>query len=261
MPGRGYGSALEQCCSFPDVVMAYKKNYKRAKPLFKPQGFHPARGLASELRRALERAPNRHVFVLRSQERGFDADDWGAYEKDLRGTLCRPRDPGMLLVRRSWLMQQPWRPAQCVSYWTWILVVEALSQRVAEIVTTPVVLRDAFPAIVNICVEYAKSLDLNGNRKAELPYPELQWQRLGIDILAALSERIPTPASAAFAMMASDSGAAGDYSSTPQIDTVGRLEDELDAVYASASWRLTAPLRALADAARHVRARMSSGRR
>ena len=79
--------------------------------LFKPEGFHPTQGFAGELRCAMQNEPDCHVFAVRSQERGYPADEWAAYAKDLRGTLCQPRDPGLLLARRSWLMQQPWRPA------------------------------------------------------------------------------------------------------------------------------------------------------
>ena len=130
--------------------------------LFKPQGFRPTLGFAGEVKRALQREPHVQVFVVRSQEPGFPADEWAAYAKDLRGTLCQPRDPGLLLARRSWLMQQPWRPADCLSYWTWILLVQALSEGVAGVVATPVVLRDKTPAITNICSEYASWAKQNG---------------------------------------------------------------------------------------------------
>ena len=122
--------------------------------LFKPEGFHPTQGFASELRCAMQNEPDCHVFAVRSQERGCPADEWAAYAKDLRGTLCQPRDPGLLLARRSWLMQQPWRPADCLSYWTWILLVQALSEGVAGVVATPVVLRDKTrqsPISVGVC--------------------------------------------------------------------------------------------------------------
>ena len=130
--------------------------------LFRPNGFRPTAGFAGELRGAVEAEPHCHVFVTRSQQVGFPADEWGAYAKDLRGTLCQPREPGLLLARRSWLMQQPWRPADCFSYWTWILLVQALSEGVAGVVATPVVLRDKAPAIANICAEYASSGDARG---------------------------------------------------------------------------------------------------
>jgi hypothetical protein len=60
--------------------------------------------------------------------------------------------------------------------------------------------------------------------------------------------------------MAGGPDAAGDGTSAIRMDLVGRLEQELDAVYASASWRITAPLRTLADVARDMRARMRSGK-
>ena len=145
------GDYLELFDALWEAVVSVERDWV----LFKPEGFHPTQGFAGELRRAMQNEPDCHVFAVRSQERGCPADEWAAYAKDLRGTLCQPRDPGLLLARRSWLMQQPWRPADCLSYWTWILLVQALSEGVAGVVATPVVLRDKTPAITNICSEYA----------------------------------------------------------------------------------------------------------
>ncbi len=223
--------------------------------LFKPQGFHPTLGFAGEAKRALRHEPHVQFFVVRSQQPGFPADEWAAYTKDLRGTLCQPRDPGMVLVRRSWLMQQPWRPRECFSYWTWILLVQALSEGVAGVVSTPVVLRDKDPAITNICAEYASSAKLHGERPVELPYPDVQWRRLSIDVLASLAERLPVPVSAAFAWLASDLQTAPNANGSTSIDALGRVQQELRTVYASASWRLTLPLRAAAKIARRIGAR------
>lgn len=223
--------------------------------LFKPEGFHPTLGFAGEVRRALQRGPRVQLLMMRSQQPGFPADDWAAYAKDLRGTLCQPRDPGIVLVRRSWLMQQPWRPEKCFSFWTWILLVQALSEGVAGVVSTPVVLRDNDAAITNICTEYASWTKLHGERPVELPYPDTQWRRLSIDVLGALAERLPVPASAAFAWMASDSEAAVNGSINKSTDALGRAQQELHTVYASASWRLTSPLRAAAKIARRIGAR------
>ncbi len=223
--------------------------------LFKPQGFRPTPGFAGEVKRALQRGPRVQCFVVRSQETGFPADEWAAYAKDLRGTLCQPRDPGMVLVRRSWLMQQPWRPGECFSYWTWILLVQALSDGVAGVVSTPVVLRDNDAAITNICAEYASWATLHGERPVELPYPDMQWRRLSIDVLAALAERLPVPVSAAFAWIASAPGMAPHGKINTSTDALGRMQQELRTVYASASWRVTSPLRAAAKIARRIGAR------
>lgn len=228
--------------------------------LFRPKDFRPVQGFAGELRGAMEAEPHCHVFVTRSQEPGFPADEWPAYIKDLRETLCQPRDPGLLLVRRSWLMQQPWRPGDCFSYWTWILLVQALSDGVAGVVATPVVLRDKAPAIVNICAEYASWARRGGERQVELPYPDIQWRRLSIDVLASVAERLPVQTAAAFAWMASDPVAAGDGAATTSIDAVGRLEQELLSVYGSSSWKLTSPLRAAADVVRRLGARSRGAR-
>ena len=79
---------------------------------------------------------------------------------------------------------------------------QALSEGVAGVISTPVVLRDHGAAITNICAEYASWATLHGERPVELPYPDMQWRRLSIDVLAALAERLPVPVSAAFAWMA-----------------------------------------------------------
>lgn len=223
--------------------------------LFQPQGFQPTLGFAGEAKRALRHEPHVQIFVVRSQQPGFPADEWAAYTKDLRGTLCQPRDPGMVLVRRSWLMQQPWRPGECFSYWTWVLLVQALSEGVAGVVSTPVVLRNKDPAITNICAEYASSATLHAERPVELPYPDVQWRRLSIDVLALLAERLPVPASAAFAWLASDLQTALNANGSASIDALGRAQQELRTVYTSASWRLTLPLRAAAKIARRIGAR------
>jgi hypothetical protein len=223
--------------------------------LITPQGFRPTLGFADEVKRALQCEPHVQLLVVRSQQLGFPADEWAAYAKDLRGTLCQPRDPGLLLARRSWLKRQPWRPADCLSYWTWILLVQALTEGVAGVVATPVVLRDKSPAIINICSEYASWAKQNGARHVELPYPDIQWRRLSIDVFASVAERLPVQAAAAFAWMASDPIAIGNGSTTISTDIVGRLEQELRSVYGSSSWRLTSPLRAAADVVRRIGAR------
>jgi hypothetical protein len=130
-------------------------------------------------------------------------------------------------------------------------MVEALSQRVAEVVSTPVVLRDQAPEIANVCAEYASWAKRDGKRQVELPCPDAQWRSLSADILAAVAERLPAPASAAFAMLASDPEA-GSAAGGKTVDALGRVEQELLKVYASASWRLTSPLRTAAKIARRI---------
>lgn len=134
------------------------------------------------------------------------------------------------------------------------LLVQALSEGVAGVVSTPVVLRDR-AAITNICAEYANWAMLHGGRPVELPYPDMQWRRLSIDVLASLAERLPVPVSAAFAWLASDLQTAPNANGSTSIDALGRVQQELRTVYTSASWRLTSPLRAAAKIARRIGAR------
>ena len=183
--------------------------------LFKPQGFRPTLGFAGEVASLAATSRSVQFFVVRSQQPGFPADEWAAYAKDLRGTLCQPRDPGLLLARRSWLMQQPWRPADCLSYWTSILLVQALSEGVAGVVATPVVLRDKTPAITNICSEYASWATAQWSRQVELPYPDIQWRRLSIDVFASVAERLPVQAAAAFALDGERSDGSRQWESRP----------------------------------------------
>src|SRR5262249_9445560 len=127
-------------------------------------------------------------------------DDWGAYAFDLRETICHPRDPGALVARREWLLKQPWRPVDSVSYWTWLLVIEALKEGTLGVIYTPVAWRTDSAAIVNVCREYAKSVE-RGRSTVELPDPELQWLRLSTDIFAQLGERFAEVVSASFARL------------------------------------------------------------
>ena len=72
----------------------------------------------------------------------------------------------------------------------------------------------------------------------DLPYPGMKWRRVSIDVLAALAERLPVPVSAAFAWMAIDAETAPNGNVNASIDALGRVQQELRTVYASASWRL-----------------------
>src|SRR5262249_42391849 len=146
-----------------------------------PDGFGLAYGFAEELVQIRDTHPSRDLFVIRSHELGAPPDDWGAYAFDLRQTICHPRDPGVLVARREWLLKQPWRPADCLSYWTWLLVVEALNERTLGVVYTPVSWRTASAVIVNVCREYAQCVRSGGNT-LELPDTERQWLRLSTDI-------------------------------------------------------------------------------
>ena len=70
--------------------------------------------------------------------------------------------------------------------------------------------------------EYASWAMLHGGRPVELPYPDMQWRRLSIDVLASVAERLPVPVSAAFAWMASDLQTAPNANGSTSIDALGR---------------------------------------
>jgi hypothetical protein len=219
-----------------------------------PDGFALAFGFAEELTQARAAHPGRNLFVIRSHKLGAPPDDWGAYVFDLRETICHPRDPGVVVARREWLLKQPWRPADSLSYWTWLLVVEALNERTLGVVYTPVTWRTASAAIVNVCREYAEYLR-SGGSTVELPDPEPQWLRLSTDIFTQLGERFPEAVSASFARLIAGNTfllQAQDPISASAELRIQRLERELRRVYRSGSWRLTAPLRMVSKKLRRI---------
>jgi hypothetical protein len=207
-----------------------------------PNGFGLAYGFAREVLQAMRAHLHRTLFVVRSHKLGAPPDEWGAYALDLRETICHPRDPGVLIARREWLLKQPWRPAETLSYWTWLLVVNALSERTLGVVSTPVAWREGSAAVVNVCREYAISA-----KTLELPDSEAQWLRLSGDIFAQLAERLPEAVSASFARLIASSPflLEGAAKTARVINADLRIQRELKAVYRSTSWRMTAPLRAL----------------
>jgi hypothetical protein len=222
-----------------------------------PDGFALAYGFADELIGTMGRYPSGNLFIVRSHKLGAAPDDWGAYVFDLRETICHPRDPGVVVARREWLLKQPWRPADSLSYWTWLLVVEALNERTLGVVYSPVSWRKGSAAIMNVCREYGKSVE-SGRSAVELPDPELQWLRLSADIFAQLGERFPEAVSASFArLIASNAFLLQDPSpiSASAELRIQRLECELTRVYRSGSWRMTAPLRILSRNLRRIAGR------
>lgn len=166
-----------------------------------PHGFGLTHGFAVEIMEALRSNPDRSLFVVRSQRLGAPPDQWAAYDFDLRGTIYQPRDPGVLVARREWLLQQPWRPADSLSYWTWLLVVSALNEGTLGVVSTPVTWRARSAAIVNICHEYLRWAKFRGQDTGELPDPDIQWLRFSSDVFAALAERSPLAVGASFATL------------------------------------------------------------
>ena len=225
------------------------------------KAFAQRQALPASCAARLQNEPHCHVFVVRSQEPGFPADEWAAYSKDLRGTLCHPRDPGTVLARRSWLMRQPWRPADCLSYWTWVLLVQALSEGVAGVVAAPVVLRDKAPAITisapntraGRSARAGRQVGVALSRHAMAP-PEHRRACIGCGAIACAS-------GGGVRLHGERSDCCGQWRMSPRAPmSLGRLEQELRSVYASSSWRLTSPLRAAAQVARRIGARSRAAR-
>jgi hypothetical protein len=234
-----------------DAVQSEKRDWI----VLLPDGFDLSYGFADELIGTMGGHPSGNLFIIRSHKLGSAPDDWGAYVFDLRETICRPRDPGVVVARREWLLKQPWRPADCLSYWTWLLVVEALNERTLGVVYAPVSWRTASAVIVNVCREYAQCVR-NGGNTLELPDPEPQWLRLSTDIFAQLAERFPEAVSASFAsLIASNTFTDREPTSFSDELRIQRLERELKSVYRSGSWRMTAPLRILSKNLRRIASR------
>ena len=222
-----------------------------------PDQFALAHGLAKEVIETMGAHPSDNVLIVRSHRLGAPPDDWAAYVFDLRDTISQPRDPGVVVARRKWLLKQPWRPANCLSYWTWLLVVEALSERTLGVVSTPVAWRTESASVVNVCREYANSLQSRGST-LELPDPDIQWLRLSTDIFAQLAERFPQAVSASFASLITSNGFLLQETQLSNADAevrIQRLEHELSKVYRSGSWRLTAPLRLVSKKLRRIAGR------
>jgi hypothetical protein len=210
-----------------------------------PHGFGLTRGFAIEVMEAVRVNPDRSLFVVRSQKLGAPPDRWAAYDFDLRGTICQPRDPGVLVARREWLLKQPWRPADSLSYWTWLLVVSALSERMLGVVSTPVTWRARSDTIVNACQEYVRWAKFRGQKTVELPDPEAQWLRLSSDVFAGLAERFPLAVSASFARLM-----AGEDAYTEPVAAKEAMPRAL--VHRSIAWRTAAALRTLARGLRRL---------
>ncbi len=232
-----------------DAVQAVEEEWI----VLKPDDFHFAPGFAGEVKRVLQESGRRPALVVRGHELGFPPDEWSAYDNDLRETLCWPRDPGVLIVRRDWLLEQPWRPSDCLSYWTWLLVVEAMSSGTLAVVETPVTWRKGAADIVNVSRESASSL--KSRHKDALVDPGAQWWRFSVNLLSRLAESLPSEAAAAFAWLASNPPTiAADEKLA--LAKISRLERQLRAVYASPSWRLSSPMRVAERSISRLRMRL-----
>ena len=196
-----------------DALWEAVASVEREWVLFKPQGFRPTLGFAGEVKRAMQREPrSSNSSQCEARSVAFPPTSGLPTPK-----ICAERSASRAIPACCWRAgrgscSSPGGRRTCLSYWTWILLVQALSEGVAGVVATPVVLRDKTPAITNICSEYASWAKHNGERQVELPYPDIQWRRLSIDVFASVAERLPVQAAAAFAWMASDPMATGNGS-------------------------------------------------
>ena len=222
-----------------------------------PDNWRLTPGFAVEVRAALRKSPSCDLFLIRSQAAGEPMDEWGAYVLDLREALCQPRDPGVLVVRRNWLLGQPLRPLDALSYWTWALVALGLNAGKLAVISTPVVLRDGSAGIADLSRSVVKQGSVPDGAAGQ-PDADAGWRRVTLDILARLAERLPGPASAAFAALAVNDvsfvacARDGRTGSDKAEARIRELERELHAVKASLYWRLGQPLRAARFGARRA---------
>ena len=222
-----------------------------------PDGWRLTPGFAVQVKAALEIHPDCDLLLMRSQAPGQHMDEWGAYVLDLRETLCQPRDPGVLVVRRDWLLSQPLQPIDALSYWTWALVALGLNEGTLAVVSTPVVLRDRSAGIADLSRSVVKHGAVPDGAAAQ-PDADAGWQRVTLDILARLAEYLPGPASAAFAALAVNdrsflaSAREGRTASDKAAARIRELERELNAVKGSLYWRLGQLVRAARFGARRA---------
>ena len=211
-----------------------------------PEGFRVTSGFAHEVAAELRKESKDHSLIL-VQSHGVCSppDQWGAYDYDPRQAFCRPRDPGVLIARREWLLCQPWRPTAILSYWTWALVIQSLAEKSLRVLDVPVVERSRDPTFVNICSEYRDWARQRQKNWIDLPNPDDQWDRLSVDILSQITERFSKLAASAYPiLLIAPSLNKDEQEIIANEDTTIRLmERQLRALYGSTSWRLTAPLR------------------
>lgn len=216
-----------------------------------PDGWRLARGFAVEVREAMRRQPECSALLITSQAAYQPPDVGGAYNLDLRETISRPFNPGVVAARRDWLRAQKLHPAEALSYWTWTLVVQALSERKLRVISTPVVQRSGDNRVTNLCHAYA-SWRLRQNASLDLPDADSQWIRLSQDVFSRLAELMPAAVAAAFATVAVRDptifGALASDGTTAILREhvkIKKLEVQIKEMRRSASWRVTAPLRAV----------------
>ena len=123
--------------------------------LFKPEGFTPRRPLRVEFRRAMSKRAFRacHAFNSRcgASSVAFPPTS-GPHTPRICAERCASRAiPGMCLVRRSWLVQQPWRAGDALAIGLGFCWCRRSVKELPVSFATPLVLRDNDPAITNIC--------------------------------------------------------------------------------------------------------------
>jgi hypothetical protein len=211
-----------------------------------PEGFRVTSGFAHEVRAELRKHSQNHSLIL-VQSHGVCSppDQWGAYDYDSRRAFCQPRDPGVLIARREWLLRQPWRPTEMLSYWTWALVVQALAEKTLRVLPVPVVERRKDPIFENICREYRDWARQRQKDWIDLPNPDDQWDQLSVDILSQITERFSKLAASAYPILLIAPTLNKDAQEiiASKDTTIRLMERQLRALHGSTSWRLTAPLR------------------
>ena len=211
-----------------------------------PEGFRLTSGFTHEVTAVLRKQPqNQSLILVQTHGVCSPPDQWGAYDCDSRRAFCQPRDPGVLIASREWLLRQPWRPAEMLSYWTWALVMQALGEKSLRVLDVPVVERSGDPIFVNICREYRDWARQREKNWIDLPNTDDQWDRLSVDILSQIAERFSKLAASAYPiLLIAPSLNKDEQEIIASKDTTIRLmERQLRALYGSTSWRLTAPLR------------------
>lgn len=153
--------------------------------LLLPGGYFTSVALEGRLRDALDDvSSDTHLIFLRSQSQWSPPDERAPRAYELADWLFAPREPGAMVVRRTWLHAQSLKSSKLATYWCWWLAARALSQNVATSIDVPVVLRSRPLAIPSLSELYKSWLSVTEPELiAELPSMTNQWDRIRTDVL------------------------------------------------------------------------------